>query len=88
MIRDPEPLPPIYPPDRLRQTPTPVEGRVWAVYRTEAPGSHYVAHETNAVRARPAVATGLTRAEAEAHAYALNQARGGGPGAEIVSGGT
>lgn len=73
-----------YPTDRTRGTaPT---TRAWAVARGMAPGSHYVLTETWAeLQGRYAtgevVARGLTEAEALAHAYALNAAWGGGPGA-------
>lgn len=79
-----------YPADRLRG-PSPT-APVWAVAHGFTPRSHYVVTETWAdlhgrYAAREIVARGLTRAEAEAHAYALNNAAGGGPGAEVRSGG-
>ena len=73
-----------YPADRTRgAAPT---ARAWAVARGDAPGSHYVltdawADQGARYRTGEVVARGLTRAEALAHAYSLNQAAGGGPGA-------
>lgn len=84
-------LDPVYPADRNRGTPP--NARAWAVARGEAPGSHYALTETWAdQRGRYAmgeiVARGLTEAEALAHAYALNQCAGGGPGAgELIQSG-
>lgn len=80
-----------YPADRTRG-PAP-DARAWAVAHGFTPRSHYVVTETWAdlhgrYAAREIVARGLTRAEAEAHAYSLNAAYGGGPGAEVRSGGT
>lgn len=70
--------------DRNRGTPP--TARAWAVARGDAPGSHYALTESWAeLRGRyqtgEIVARGLTEAEALAHAYVLNQAHGGGPGA-------
>lgn len=80
-----------YPADRNRNaSPT---ARAWAVARGMAPGSHYALTESWADQrgrygAGEIVARGLTEAEALAHAYALNEACGGGPGAgERVQGG-
>lgn len=75
-----------YPPDRLRGANP--AARAWAVVRACTMDGYCVV-TTEAWIDSPArydadeiVTRGLTRPEADAHAYVLNTAHGGGPGAE------